>query len=320
MIRPLYDGKVRTAALLLLSRVVLHHAPSAVSLRRYAMARLVMIRISQLALVVALAVGGVLSAAVPRPAQAAGNLPDSMAALGDSVTRAFNACGFYYDCTSRSWSTGSYSYVNSHYRRILAQNPAIYRHNYNDAADGARAGDLARQAGNAVNQHVEYVTIEIGANDACRSSESLMTPVSTYRAQIDSALATLKQGLPRNARVFVASVPDLKRLWYIGKNSAAARFAWDYFNICQSMLANPLSTSSEDVARRDRVQQRVKDYNSQLAQACATYGPRCDFDNNAVFNYRFVLSQISVWDYFHPNTEGQRVAAQVTWNAGPYAG
>ncbi len=283
------------------------------------MVRIVLPRVRRLAVVLAIAIGVVVPIGTPGPASAAGGLPDSMAGLGDSITRGFNACGFFLDCTSRSWSTGSYSYVNSHYRRILASNPTIYGHNHNDALDGARAGDLARQAQNAVSQRVEYVTIEIGANDACRSSESSMTPASTYRAQIDAALATLKQGLPANARVFIASIPDLKRLWAIGKDSAAARFAWDAFNICQSMLANPLSTASADVARRDRVQQRVKDYNSQLALACAAYGPRCDFDDNAVFNYRFTLSQVSRWDYFHPNTEGQRVAAEITWNAGPYA-
>jgi lysophospholipase L1-like esterase len=170
-----------------------------------------------------------------------------------------------------------------------------------------------------VAQHAQYVTIEIGANDACRSAESLMTPVSDYRARIDAGLTTLKHGLP-NTQVFIASIPDLKRLWYIGKGSAAARWAWDYFDICQSMLANPLSTATADVERRNRVQQRTKDYNTQLAQACAAYGPRCDFDDNAVFNYQFVLSQVGVWDYFHPNTDGQRAAAAVAWNAGPYAG
>lgn len=283
------------------------------------MVRATLIRIRQLTLVIALAIGGVFAAGAPSPAGAAVTLPNSMAGLGDSITRGFNACGFYVDCTSRSWSTGSYSTVNSHYRRILAANPAIYGRNRNDALSGARASDLARQAGNAVAQQVEYVTIEIGANDACRSSESLMTPVSTYRAQIDAALATLKQGLPK-AQVFIASIPDIKRLWAIGKGSFSARLAWSTLRICQSMLANPLSTASADVARRDRVQQRVRDYNTQLAQACAAFGPRCDFDDNAVFNYPFTLSQVSQWDYFHPNTAGQQAAAQVTWNAGPYAG
>ena len=282
------------------------------------MARVVLIRIRRLALVTAVAVGVVFSAGAPTPAGAAVTLPNSMAGLGDSITRGFNACGFYFDCTSRSWSTGGS--VNSHYRRILADNPAIWGQRYNDALDGARASDLVRQAGIAVGQHVEYVTIEIGANDACRSSESLMTPVSTFRVQVDAALGALKAGLPTNARVFVASIPDVKRLWAIGKGSFAARLAWSSLGICQSMLANPLSTVSADVARRDRVQQRVRDYNTQLAGACAAFGPRCDFDDNAVFTFPFTLSQVSQWDYFHPNTAGQQVAAEITWNAGPYAG
>src|SRR5918912_1280871 len=53
------------------------------------------------------------------PAAAAEPIPNSLDALGDSITRGFNACGFFFDCTARSWSTGTYSPVNSHYLRIL---------------------------------------------------------------------------------------------------------------------------------------------------------------------------------------------------------
>ncbi|MGH3735642.1 MAG: SGNH/GDSL hydrolase family protein [Micromonosporaceae bacterium] len=241
--------------------------------------------------------------------------PNSMSGLGDSITRAFNACGWYFDCTSRSWSTGSYSGVNSHYRRILAKNPAIYGRNYNDARSGARMTDLAGQAGTAVSRGVQYVTIEMGANDACTSSESTMTPVATYRSQLDTALARLKSGLP-NAQVFIASVPDIKRLWYIGKDNNDAVSTWNGFDICQSMLANPRSTAQADVDRRNRVRQRVIAFNTQLAQACTNYGATCKFDGNAVFNYPFVLSQVSTWDYFHPNATGQKVLADVSYRAG----
>lgn len=239
--------------------------------------------------------------------------PNSIASMGDSITRGFNSCGWYVDCTSRSWSTGDDSYVNSHRLRIAAINPN-FSAQYNDAVSGARASDMAGQASNVVNQHVQYVTIEIGANDACTSSESAMTPVSTYRSQIDAALATLRGGLP-DTKVFIASVPDIKRLWFIGKDSATARFYWWLGGICQSMLANPTSTAQADVDRRNRVRQRAIDYNTQLAQACAAYGPNCKFDNNAVFNYPFALSQVSGWDYFHPNRDGQRAFAAVTYAA-----
>ncbi len=262
-----------------------------------------------------LLIGAVLLVAVGAPAQADEAPPSSMASLGDSITRGFNACGWYTDCEERSWSTGDDSTVNSHYLRILAKNPAISGRNYNDAKTGADAADLAGQAGTAVGQGAEYVTILIGANDACTDSESEMTPVPDFRSQIDSALATLGSGLP-SAKVLILSVPDLKRLWEIGKDSSGARTAWDTFNICQSMLANPTSTDPEDEARRDRVRQQVIDYNAQLAEACQAYGANCKFDGNAVFNYPFELSQLSGWDFFHPDIEGQHVLAEISYAAG----
>jgi lysophospholipase L1-like esterase len=249
------------------------------------------------------------------PAAADARTPSSMASMGDSITRGFNACGWFVDCTYRSFSTGGSTLVNSHYLRILAKNPAIYGHNYNDARSGAKASAMPGQAAAAVSQKVQYVTLLIGANDACTSSESTMTQVATYRTYVDSALSTLKSGLP-NARVAVISIPDIYRLWQVGHTNAAALTAWSAYGICPSMLVRAWSTSSTDEARRQRVRQRVVDFNTQLAQACAAYGPKCDFDDNAVFNYRFALSQVSGWDYFHPNTSGQATLAEISYTAG----
>lgn len=248
------------------------------------------------------------------PAQAApGPPPGSIAALGDSITRGFNACGWFVDCTSRSFSTGNNTAVNSHYLRIRAKNAAVVA--YNDGRTGAKVADMPGQASTAVSQRAAYVTILIGANDACTSSEASMTGVAAYRASLDTALGTLKAGLP-DAKILLVSVPDIKRLWQVGKDTSAARTAWGLFGICQSMLANPTSTASADAARRDRVRQRVADYNGQLASACAAYGANCKYDGGAVFGYAFQLSQLSTWDYFHPNATGQSVLASVSYGAG----
>ena len=254
-----------------------------------------------------LILGSTVAAAVPP-------VPSSMSGLGDSITRAFNACGWFFDCTSRSWSTGSYSSVNSHYRRILAINPAISGRNYNDARSGARMVDLNGQAQTAVGRGVQYVTVLMGANDVCTSSESTMTSVTTFRTHFQQAMTTLTGGLP-NAAIFVSSIPRIKRLWEIGKDNSSARNAWSGFGICQSMLANQQSTAQADVDRRNRVDQRNIDFNSQLAEVCAQY-VNCKYDNNAVFNYPFVLSHVSTWDYFHPNTSGQAVLASVSYANG----
>ncbi|WP_436762947.1 SGNH/GDSL hydrolase family protein [Streptosporangium sp. V21-05] len=242
--------------------------------------------------------------------------PGSMAGLGDSITRGFNACGWFADCTARSWSTGSSTSVDSHRNRIRTQNPDLTAHN--DARSGAKIADLAGQARTAVSQGVGYVTILMGANDACASSESSMTSVADFETRFREAMRELAAGIPQ-ASVFVASIPDIKRLWSVGKDSSSARTAWAAFGICQSMLAAPRSTSAGDEARRDRVRQRVVDFNGVLARVCAEYGT-CRYDGGAVFAYPFTLGQLSTWDYFHPNTSGQRVLAEVTYQvlqAGP---
>jgi len=247
------------------------------------------------------------AAAIPPPA--------SIASMGDSISRGFKACGWYVDCPSRSFSTGTDSGVKSHYLRIRAVNPAINGHNFNDAKSGAKVADMPGQAATVVSQAAAYVTILIGANDACTSSESSMTSVAAFRASLDSALATLKSGVP-DAKVLLLSIPDIKRLWQVGSASSSARTVWSLFGVCQSMLVNPSSTAAADVARRDRVRQRVVNFNGQLAAACAAYGANCKYDGGAVFGYQFVLSQLSTWDYFHPNASGQAVLASISYAAG----
>src|SRR6266540_4978017 len=94
-----------------------------------------------------LAVAVALIAVAPAAADPAKvGYPNSIASTGDSITRAFNTCAFpFLDCPQNSWSTGSSNTVNSHYRRILAVNPAISGRNLNDAKTGARMNALNAQ-------------------------------------------------------------------------------------------------------------------------------------------------------------------------------
>ena len=240
--------------------------------------------------------------------------PSSMASTGDSITRAFNTCSFpFTDCPANSWSTGTSTAVNSHYRRILAANPLISGRNYNDAKTGARMVGLAGQVQSAIAQQAQYVTILMGANDVCTSSESTMTPVATLRSQLQTALTTLSAGLP-NARIFVASIPDVYHLWQILHTNFAAVFTWSIGGICQSLLANPMSTSSTDNARRLRIRQRSIDDNAAIASVCAQF-IHCRYDGGAAFAVQFATSDVSTRDYFHPSVSGQAKAANVTWNA-----
>jgi len=248
-------------------------------------------------------------------ASAATAYPRSIASTGDSITRAYNTGWFpYTDNPGASWSTGSDSRVGSHYSRLLALQPLMSGHAYNDAKSGAKMTDLAGQMTTVASQHVDYVTVLMGGNDVCTSSESTMTSVTNFLTQFTSAMDSITTSSP-STFVYVASIPNVYQLWSVLHTSSSARSVWALFSVCQSMLKNPSSTAQADVDRRARVLQRDIDFNTQLQQVCAVY-VQCRFDNDAVFNTAFVASDITTRDYFHPSISGQAKLASVTWSAG----
>jgi lysophospholipase L1-like esterase len=262
----------------------------------------------RVARIVALVV--ILVGLVAQPAWAAPPLPASMAAIGDSITRAYDVCCSYGDHPGQSWSTGSTSYdgIASHYERIKQLNPAITGHASNDAVTGAKMAQAPTQASQAVSQGAGYVTILLGANDLCTSSVSTMTSTATFRAQFSQAMATL-MAQDRRPYVFVGSIPNLYQLWQVLHTNSPARWAWANFHICQSMLA---ATNTE--TQRQQVVAREEAFNQILADVCAG-NARCRWDDKAVYNYRFSASQVSALDFFHPSLSGQAALARVTWTA-----
>jgi lysophospholipase L1-like esterase len=251
----------------------------------------------------------ILGSLLPATPAEAVPLPNRMSAIGDSITRATNVCCWYGDHPGSSWSTGGTTLdgVRSHYERIRAINPLIRGNNHNVARAGARMAEAPAQAARAVEQRAEYVTVLMGANDACTSSPSTMTSVEDFRAQFASAMQTLQSGLPE-ARIFVSSIPNVYRLWEIYKDSSVARFVWRTAKICQSMLSS--SNTEQD---RQTVLARVQAFNGVLATVCGQY-EHCRFDDNAVFAYQFERSHVSKLDFFHPSLSGQQVLASITWS------
>jgi lysophospholipase L1-like esterase len=234
--------------------------------------------------------------------------PKSMAAIGDSMTQAANACCWYGDHPANSWSTGAawWDGVRSHYERLRSVRPGIIAHNL--AVSGARMSDAPAQAQQAAAQGVHYVTILMGANDLCTSSPDTMTPVDTFRNYFHQTLETLNAELPGRARIFVASVPDVYRLWWIYHADWVAQLVWDLADICPSLLS-----SNRTEGQRQLVRERNIEFNIVLEQECAIY-ERCRFDNNAVFNFQFNRSQVSPLDYFHPSLSGAAELANLTWS------
>ncbi|MEU7163804.1 SGNH/GDSL hydrolase family protein [Streptomyces morookaense] len=256
-----------------------------------------------------------LVAATAGTAHATPPIPTRMAALGDSLTRAAGSCtvGGGTLCARNSWSTGANPAVGSHYSRIRELNPEVLP--YNEARAGATSADLGQQVRAAVAEGgIDYVTVMIGEGDACAASEARMTSVGSFRNRIRAALRTLHSAAPQ-ASVFVASVPDPVQLWQLGKDDPAAVKAWKDGGVCQALLADPTSLSAGATERRERVRERVMDYNAALDRACREIAG-CRYDGDAVFDHRFSAADISSADHFHPSLAGQRTLAEVTYEAG----
>ena len=237
------------------------------------------------------------------------DLPARVAALGDSITSGFGSCLVLAICERNSWATGTGARVNSHLKRIRAGRPTA--EGWNVAQAGALAGQLAGQARRAVKQKPDYVTVQIGANDACRGSISQMTPVADFRARVDAGLAVLKAGAPK-ARLLVTSIPDMNQLWKVGRENTTVVRIWR-LGVCPSLLANATSDEPADVARRREFAERVDAYNDALRDACRAYGKRCRYDGGAVHRVRLSLGLVNKLDYWHPDVDGQNKLAEVTY-------
>lgn len=243
--------------------------------------------------------------AAPPPA-----LITRMAALGDSISQAAMTCSNLLSCPSNSWSTGSTTSVNSHFLRLRAAGATgLVASNHAVSSSGSAA--LSGQAQAAANLGAQYVTVQIGAIDACTRTVAGMTPTATFKTNVQTALNTLAASAAA-PEIFVASIPSLQRLYELNKSSISARLAWALLGTCQSMLANPSSTKAADVQRRADVQKRVDEFNQALSEACAATA-KCRFDGFAVANYAFVKSDVSTRDYFHPSLSGQATLAALTW-------
>lgn len=245
----------------------------------------------------------------PKPTPVWDTSPDSVAAVGDSITRGFDACSVLSDCPEVSWATGGSEEVDSLAVRLLGRAGAAER-SWNLAVTGARMADLPGQMARAVERSPELVAVMAGANDACRDTTSAMTPVADFRADFRAALRMLREALPK-AQVYVASVPDLKRLWSQGRTNALGKQVWK-LGICPSMLGDADALDAAATQRRETVQKRVEDYNKVLEEVCAE-DRRCRFDGGAVYEYRFGTEQLSHWDWFHPSIDGQARLAEIAY-------
>lgn len=234
---------------------------------------------------------------------AALTLPDGIAVLGDSISRATNVQGESFgDQPTHAWATGTdgNDSVRSHFERLRALGADIVP--FNDARSGARMADLARQADDAVRQRAQHVVVLMGANDACASPP---TDVEEFRAQLVDAAERLES---LDATVLVASIPDVAQLAELYGANDTARAVWRAYDVCPGALAE-----GADLAA---VRARVVAYNDALREETLARG--WTWDDGAVFETAYAAGDVSTVDFFHPSLAGQARLANATWEKSPY--
>jgi lysophospholipase L1-like esterase len=257
--------------------------------------------------------------------------PKKLYSNGDSITRAFDA-NVPADNLNNSWVNGYFGFweqlfglpnVKAHNQRITANFGSSGRTNVIAAVNGARIDDLAAQASGAAGRGVTYATVMLGGNDVCRDSIADLPTDAQIDADFRAGMANLLAQLPSNATIQVVGIPNIKRLYDVGKNKSALGIAdcevlWAATVLgfpCGSMLS-PFNSEAD----RLYVQSRNVGYNTILRNVTLELdaaNPEFLFYADA-YSFNFVENEISNIDCFHPSWRGERTLSREIWNQGPF--
>jgi lysophospholipase L1-like esterase len=235
-------------------------------------------------------------------------LPGAMAALGDSLTRAYGSVGPTGDNPADSWSTGRDPQVVSHYWRLRAASSGDIAA-ANLAVSGSKMAHTSAQAAGVAAG--TYVTLWSGTNDVCTPTVAQMTTAADYAQQLRQTLTRLA-GVA-GVRVLVLSIPNWYQVWQTLSADADAQAAWGaYPNRCPSLLA-PTATPAD----RNAVAQRIVELNAAASAVCAEFAS-CTSDGGRIHALTFTAQDLA-FDYFHLSLTGQSRIADAAWQASPYA-
>ncbi len=267
----------------------------------------------------ALSQGGDAARALPLPD------PQVYAALGDSITPAYDANGqatslgvqpwYSYAVANNTASTGVYSF----YQRLLTiypnstgvdcalpqvQTGCLYDRLL--AVPGDKASDMVWQSLDAVRDGAGFVSILIGGNDVCSHSGSTPTPtpVWNFSASLNRTFEILRTELPPTTVIALANVVNVSILWTLFGGNSQAELVWQ--STCPALLNAPSRAMMQYMVRAyNHVEQRIaRSWNVSLWD---------------IGNLTFSAQDVNHLDYFHPSPTGHTEIADEWWAALPYA-
>ena len=241
-----------------------------------------------------------------------------MAALGDSITRAFNANG-PVDHPWNSWATGNSDKVGL-FRRGQVKSHAEFLSDltgrdvlvHNVAKSGATSADLKRQVKLLKGIHLDYATLLIGANNLCGHGASATTSgnadMSAFASEVEDAVTALIRMNP-GIKILLVSIPDMPRLQRLGKGTQCES-RWNSFGICKMLLGK--SATGETIETFTRQWQEA---NRDLSEIAARHSDHVLY-NPTLSEFPFERQHVSELDCFHPNITGQNLLSLETWKTG----
>lgn len=260
--------------------------------------------------------------------------PKRLYSNGDSITRAFDA-GLPFDNLNLSWVNGYYGFwqrlfrlpdVKSHNQRAIKEFGKRGQKNWIAAQNGARVDDLAAQAAGTAGREVTYSTVMLGGNDVCRDTPADLPTDPEFEANVRAGMDVLLGNLPVGATVQVVAIPDIKRLYDVGKDKEALGIVncpvlWSLTVLgfpCGSMLS-PFNHEDDRLYVRDRNIGYNRILESVTAEKAAQHLGKFVSFTDVSFEEPFGEEHISDIDCFHPSWRGQKQLSEITWNDGPFA-
>lgn len=232
----------------------------------------------------------------------------AMAALGDSVTAAFNAEHLGPN-RNLSWATGSGN-IDSVLAKLRRTKPDYNVTATNLSISRATSTLTPIQATLLKYKKIDYATIIIGSNDLCMSKINDQTGMDTFTTNIKTTISELVTQNP-NIKIDLGAIPNLNHLHEIGSKIPHCKKRWDTL----SFLCPP-------ILKKDLTDEELKFFKSRWTLAnyninhVATMYPENVTFINRLAEPEFTTEHLSQIDCFHPNTKGLELIAQVFWELG----
>lgn len=233
---------------------------------------------------------------------------------------------------SYSWASGEW--IDSHYQKLKR---LIESGSSQDSLDvmnlavpGAVAADTLVQAQRLVDamksgeyKELKYITLLIGANDACSSETESGTPSEHFGKSVWSTLEKLAEiQQSERIRILVSSLPDIASLGRpeMRKHVTGGVLSCDYFRRKILGFCKPLTKwkGEQEFLEKYQVVAEKNEVLRTVVQEASRAFPQLDIVFSDSLSQYDITPEILAMDCFHPNKRGHEQMSELLWKDQPW--